>query len=182
MNIIFYRTTDAPNKINKSLSLIKTVSGELREGCDILSPSISLVYDNSLVSANYAYIPAWNRYYNITGLAAAGKMLNVSMVVDVLKTYAADILKSKATVTRCNINTPTIEDSRVLQTDNVSYQYRALGSAIPCGIGGEGTNVNGTYVITVATTGAPRTNSGNNADDTSSTGDSVGDNNLGGAN
>lgn len=58
-------------------------------------------YVNKVLTANYAYIPDFNRYYFITDITAVGRNLwMISMSVDVLMSYYDDIMDLSAFIAR----------------------------------------------------------------------------------
>ena len=58
-------------------------------------------YINKVLTANYAFIPDFNRYYFITDITAVGRNLwMISMSVDVLMSYYGDILNLSAFIAR----------------------------------------------------------------------------------
>lgn len=58
-------------------------------------------YINKVLTANYAYIPEFNRYYFVTDITAIGRNLwMISMSVDVLMSYYGDILNLNAFIAR----------------------------------------------------------------------------------
>lgn len=58
-------------------------------------------YINKVLTANYAYIPDFNRYYFITDITAVGRNLwMISMSVDVLMSYYGDIMDLSAFIAR----------------------------------------------------------------------------------
>ena len=104
MNIEFYNNSSPVNKIGKSLSPTVTLSGELREECDLINPSI-LLNSNDVPAGNYAHIPAFGRYYFVNKITSVRKGLwRVDMHVDVLQTYASQI----------KANSPVLERSEYL--------------------------------------------------------------------
>lgn len=70
---------------------------------NILSPTVCLDYDSNVLTSNYnyAYIPAFKRYYYIAGLSCDdGKRIYLHLSVDVLNTYKDGILSASANVIR----------------------------------------------------------------------------------
>lgn len=63
MNIILYNQSIALDHMSRSMSNPVTISGHLREGCDIIAPDIRVQYNASLLGKNYAHIPDYERYY-----------------------------------------------------------------------------------------------------------------------
>ena len=102
-NIKFYSYTGDMRKINKDIGQhLHECNAYLNNECNILAPEISIPYTDTFVQGcNYAYIDAWGRYYYITDFRtdSAGK-LYVKMSIDVLKTYATDLLGCPVTVIR----------------------------------------------------------------------------------
>lgn len=85
--------TDEPIKINKSPSLGASYEGMLRDDSSVLTPSIMVEADSSIVNYNYAYIPDFGRYYYVRDIVTFRQNLwIVSLEVDVLKTYASEIM------------------------------------------------------------------------------------------
>lgn len=92
------------NKVVKNLSDIATATGTLREGANILEPTIlidSQLESDILGRVNYAYIEIWHRYYYVTNITldVTGLWL-ISMHVDVLMSYADDIKAQNCIVAR----------------------------------------------------------------------------------
>lgn len=118
-------------RVNKALNLTlyATLNGDLRETTDILNPSIIIEY-NTYPAANYAHIPALNRYYFIRDIVSERKNLwRLEMHVDVLMTYAGTkngdnstgIFGLSAFVDRC-------EESPFVNLTDTLYPMRANAS------------------------------------------------------
>lgn len=82
---------------------------ELKEECSILNPEIKLSIGNPS-EYNYAYIPAFNRYYWIVDWTQDHNFWIASCTVDVLATYATEIKNSSQYVIRCS----TMSDSNIV--------------------------------------------------------------------
>lgn len=95
-------TGDPRNKLSKSVTYVKEVTGEFKTGCDVMRPQVLLSDDVSTYSGcNYIYIADFGRYYYITDIAAvAGNMTQISAEVDVLKTYDSQIRSCSGIVGR----------------------------------------------------------------------------------
>lgn len=72
----------------------------LKEGCDIINPTINLAGVNNPTAYNYAYIPDFKRYYYISNWEANRDRWTASMAVDVLASYKDQIGESTQYVTR----------------------------------------------------------------------------------
>lgn len=108
MDIYLYNTADDDNVLNKTLTdelLISDV--KLKNPVNINNPILSLsskiVYDDGFGGGwtyetkdyNYAYIPAFEKYYFIENITLQSNNINVlTLKVDVLKTYENEILNS----------------------------------------------------------------------------------------
>lgn len=90
------------NKINKEFASGWSESGTLREGSDILNPSVLIeASPDTICGFNYAYIPEFKRWYYIQNVSAFRTGLTiVSLTVDVLMTYKECIMNSSAIITR----------------------------------------------------------------------------------
>lgn len=96
MNVTLYVNNSESNKVGKTLTGGTTLSGTLRNETSVLSPDL-MIEGEDLTGFNYAYIPAFNRYYFIKDITSARQGLwRVSMVVDVLESYKTLILAQKA--------------------------------------------------------------------------------------
>ena len=94
MNITLYQTTAEQNRLNKTLNNALSLSGTLREETSVTSPSIVIEHSNP-VGYNYAYIPAFGRYYYINDITSVRNGIwRLSLSVDVLMTYRSDILQA----------------------------------------------------------------------------------------
>ena len=104
MTINLYNNTSDKKKIGKSLTLVASLEGNLREECDMINPSVLIAY-TGVITANYAVIPVFNRKYFITKITSVRNNLwRVDMHVDVRETYASQI----------KANTPVLERSQYL--------------------------------------------------------------------
>ena len=89
------------NKITKTPTLVRTLTGNLRDEADIVDPEILIEFDGTLVDCNYMHIPTLNRYYFITKIESVRtKLWRITAHCDVLKTYAEAILNTEAVVAR----------------------------------------------------------------------------------
>lgn len=99
MNILLYKTTNANNDLNKTISDKVELVGTLREASSIIVPSI-LIQSNP-IGYNYAYIPEFGRYYYIKNITAFRKgAYIVDLKCDVLMTFREEILNMSGIVSR----------------------------------------------------------------------------------
>ena len=106
MNITLYKTKSANNVINKKLVSEKNLGNSclLVDNTSVTSPTVIVGGIKSLdtiTDYNYAYIPQCHRYYYINDIIAlSGGRVKLVLTVDVLKSYASDILNSTQLVIR----------------------------------------------------------------------------------
>lgn len=102
LEIVLYNNFSDNRTVNKDIRQVLTGSIYLYEDSSIVNPVVRLDYDSTIVPAvNYAYVPAWNRYYYITDISALiGGGMRIAMSCDVLMTYKGSILNSVQTVIR----------------------------------------------------------------------------------
>lgn len=145
--IAMYNYSGDPRLVNKAIPTYNpqgtnVLNAYLSDSCDILYPQVTIAYNDNTVGGNnpwnYAYIPGWGRYYFVTGYSTnSGGQLVVDLSIDVLKTYATQILGSDVTVVRwsgAGINyvrddnlpiwqTRTYKKMHDLQRDNTETGY-----------------------------------------------------------
>lgn len=103
MELKLYTVNDGDNVINKTMTLKTTMEINLKRDVDIINPRLILIPNltTGFDGINYAEIPALNRFYfvdSITNISSTLWQLDLSC--DVLETYKADILASKARLYR----------------------------------------------------------------------------------
>lgn len=106
MNITLYKNKSANNVINKNLTSEKNLGNSciLADDTSVTSPTViigGIASLDSISDYNYAHIPQCHRYYYINDIIAlSGGRVKLVLTVDVLKSYASDILASTQLVTR----------------------------------------------------------------------------------
>lgn len=99
MKVEFYKTSDNPRTVNKTLQLTRTVDIIFRQAVDEQAPLIIMSNDN-VAGANYVKIPNFNRYYFISSVDnfTAG-LVRLHLTTDLLMTYKDIILNSPVQIT-----------------------------------------------------------------------------------
>lgn len=104
MNINLYTTQSEKNRINKTLTLVASKTGTLKDDCNVENPVIEISMTNaqsSILGCNYAYIPAFNRYYFIEDKAVINNdFVTIQLKVDVLMSYANEIMNTEMLIER----------------------------------------------------------------------------------
>ena len=103
MELKLYAVNDGDNVINKTMTLKTTMEINLKRDVDIINPRLILITNlpTGFSGINYAEIPLLNRFYfvdSITNISSTLWQLDLSC--DVLETYKAEILASKARLYR----------------------------------------------------------------------------------
>lgn len=96
--ITLYTQGQDEHDINKNLTLVGTFECNLKTPVDAEQPEILLNATN--VTANYAYIPLYNRYYYLTPLTQHNNMMVYKGLSDVLMSFKSGILSSPAVIAR----------------------------------------------------------------------------------
>lgn len=100
MNIVLCENKSEKNKINKSLTSGVTLSGNLRNESNVVNPTIIVNTDNPTIY-NYAFIPAFNRYYYITDyISIRTGIWQLNLKSDVLMSFKDSILNSSALINK----------------------------------------------------------------------------------
>lgn len=98
MDITLSITKNDSRDITKITSGATTLSGTLRNETSVLDPDILIEVENP-TSFNYMHIPSFGRYYFITDMEHIRNGLwRIHGHVDVLTTYASEILDSNAMI------------------------------------------------------------------------------------
>ena len=103
MELKLYSVNDGKNVINKTMTLKTTIEINLKRDVDIINPRLILIPNlhTGFSGINYAEIPELNRFYFVDSIANISATLwQLDLSCDVLETYKADILASKARLYR----------------------------------------------------------------------------------
>lgn len=124
MDIVLYKNLSDLNHISKNIIALATVSALMKNETEITAPVVRL---NSALppSANYCYIPAFERYYYINKQnIIPGGINELSLQCDVLMSFKATILDSTVIAERstnhCNKSLP--DNLPLLAKRNVIYK------------------------------------------------------------
>lgn len=155
--LILYTCTCDRKKINKTGALDNetriTDTFRIKEPCSILNPVVQLATSTitsagiNVYNLNYAYVKTFNRYYFINDITYLNDgLVELSMSVDVLMSYADKILASQQEITRSeSVNSQSfIDTERPIQSNKILQ----VGTSQYLGAFPEATGNN--YVITVA--------------------------------
>ena len=92
---------DDPRVVNKTYTSAASVSAEVWGDCSRENPTLLLDYNASVLTANYAHINDFNRYYYVKDVVITeGHKMKVSLAVDALKSFEQTILGTKFFIRR----------------------------------------------------------------------------------
>lgn len=119
----FYNTSDS-RVINKNIIAGGTFEGQARDEVDIMNPVI-LFDTDGILRFNYAYIPEFQRYYEVVNKNSFREgLFEVSFAVDVLMSFRGDILQLNVVVDKQSMaeNGNEYIDDSSLVAENVMFQ------------------------------------------------------------
>ena len=131
MEIKLYKTSSPRKKLVKDLTDGITLTGTLRGQSSIMSPSLQ-IQDIAVIGYNYCYIPDFGRYYYINGInALRANLLELSLGIDVLMTYAKAIRNNAAIVDKVQsygaaynyINDGSFVNSNRMKQDIINFPH-----------------------------------------------------------
>ena len=100
MEIKLYKTSSPRKKLVKDLKDGITLVGTLRAQSSVMAPTFT-VQDTAVVGYNYCYIPDFGRWYYINGIdVLRSNLYELTLGIDVLMTYAAEIRNNTAIIDR----------------------------------------------------------------------------------
>lgn len=127
MIVKLYLNHSEKNRVKKTLTDIASIEGSItgfmREDMSIISPRLELrVPFETIIKANYIYIPDFNRYYFINDMTQrSGALTEITTNCDVLMSFADEILENTAVIARQeNIYNRYLNDDRFKVYQNYS--------------------------------------------------------------
>lgn len=132
VKITLYNNYSDNNVVSKNINPITTIACELKQDCSMNNPVIIVGY-NSLPNwlyANYAYVDIFGRYYYIKDIKiATGSIIEITLQVDVLMSFASQIKGISCVIERQEILTnPYIIDSELPVRSQRFITYKKIGS------------------------------------------------------
>lgn len=90
MQITFYNNSSDKIKLNKNITEVLSLSGTLRDECEILRPIIRIEH-HGMINANYCYITEFHRYYFVKQYIERENLIRIECEVDPLMSYRVQI-------------------------------------------------------------------------------------------
>lgn len=131
MTIDLYTCTADPRERDKSNSLTQiglSVTISPTSALDVLTPFIIIDYAENLISANYAYIPLFGRYYFLDPpKVQPGKRISFQGKIDVRYSWSTELLQVPATIIRSeSIGHPTSVPDNQLPINPQRYELKSI--------------------------------------------------------
>lgn len=133
MEIILYYNDSEKIKLDKELTQIGTIEGRLFQNTSITKPAIMFDLDTTVFSANYLYIPQFNRYYFITDVVnVSANKWQIQARVDVLTSFKSAIRENTAIIERQeNEYNLYLDDKYYRAYQNEDVQYKKFSGSLP---------------------------------------------------
>ena len=127
MNVTLYKSPGERNILYREKTLVKDMIGvQLTESVNIETPEILINRDDSIIGFDYAYIPAFNRYYFLNDMRIEnGNQFRLLLESDPLESFRSQIDNSETIAKRStNRGNPEIEDPLVVFKNSPNYRTR----------------------------------------------------------
>ncbi|UWI20464.1 MAG: major tail protein [Bacteriophage sp.] len=120
--INFYQYNGHPNTVNKQLGEYTAMQGDLRQTFDVLRPTVTL-RKQPRPTFNYCYIPSFGRYYFVERVSFEGNnAYEISLRVDVLKTYETHIMEATGRVSEADNPDPYISTRETVYNRKPNFE------------------------------------------------------------
>ena len=120
--INFYSYNGHPNTVNKQLGTFTAIEGDLRQTFDVLRPTVTL-RKQPRPTFNYCYIPDLGRYYFVDRVSFEGNnAYELTLRVDVLKTYETEILAATGRVSESDNPDPYISNRETVYKRTPNFE------------------------------------------------------------
>lgn len=120
--INFYSYNGHPNTVNKQLGDFTAIEGDLRQTFDALRPTVTL-RKQPRPTFNYCYIPSLGRYYFVERVSFEGNnAYELSLRVDVLKTYESEILAATGRTSEADNPDPYISNRETVYKRTPNFE------------------------------------------------------------
>lgn len=143
MQIVLYDQSIALDHMARSMTGAVTLTGYLREACDIIAPDIQVNYNSAILSKNYAYIADFGRYYYFRKPPTIeGDVIELHLYADALYNYRNEILNANCIAERSSSHYNLyLPDNAILEEEGYIYHTGVLPYTFKPN--------NGSYILTV---------------------------------
>lgn len=128
MVVKFYKTSSDPLQLNKYLTNELELTVQTTDDVDIENPTFLLDLTEPKMNRNYAYVPAWGKYYFLREPQVInGHQIEVSGTVDVLMSNRSAILNAQIIADRSASDYENyMEDNLVSDSGKIITKIRKL--------------------------------------------------------
>lgn len=126
-------TSDDFRVLNKNITLSHTVNCRIKGDCDIENPTFILNASNAYLNCNYAYVPAWDKYYFISSppTVSEGGTMEIRCTEDVLMSWKYTILDSGQFIARNEYDfNASIPDGMLPTTTKTQTIVKSFGNDV----------------------------------------------------
>ena len=144
ITLTLYNNASAPNVVSKVISQLTSMTGQLKENVNMQSVVVHIPYFENYASCNYAYIPEFKRYYNVSIEVMNGGRLKLTMRSDVLMSFWDKCKNSQCIAKRSSSSTnPQIVDNVIaFKCQPTLYRGHSTSKFTP-------TSSGGCYILTI---------------------------------
>lgn len=131
MTLTLFTNLSENNCMDKNLTEVISLTGDLREESSVINPIITIAADaDTIAPVNYAYIDEFERWYFVTNIDSVRNGLwRLTMHVDVLYTYADAIRENYAIIERNEFEYDLeLNDGLFKTTQNPQIETYAFGN------------------------------------------------------
>lgn len=130
ITVSFYNNFSANNVVNKSKTLITTMSGDLKENVDMENVVLIVPYFQNYASVNYAQIAEFKRFYYCKVEVMNGERLKISMTSDPISSFF-NMYKNSPCIAKRNANAVNNDmvDKTVIWSPQPKIIHRKMGTA-----------------------------------------------------
>lgn len=102
LQIVLYKNNSEDIKLDKDITQVKSMSGDLKNETSIINPTIRFIGSvEDIADCNYMYISAFKRYYYIRDIKSIrNNIYEITAHVDVLMSYKDQIRNCTGIVAR----------------------------------------------------------------------------------
>lgn len=127
----FYNNASGKNVVKKNLTTLGTANVDTTENFKIdKGATFKMARNDSLLNANYMYIPEMGRYYHISVEIEKGVFMRITGDSDGVCSFWPSIKTSQCIAYRSTSKPDVrIEDDRVFKKQKPTFVYRRVGAA-----------------------------------------------------
>lgn len=145
ISLTLYNNASAPNVVYKKISQVgNTLTGQLKENLNMQNVVIHIPYIENYASINFAYIPEFKRYYNVSVEVLNGGRLKLTMKCDVLMSFWGKCNNSQCIAKRSSsdFNPQIVDNVIAFKCQPTLYRGHSTGHFTPSSSGG-------CYILTI---------------------------------